>query len=495
MKYKVNQLLCFSLLLLLSQTNEINISEIIPYPSWYSDSKSALTYERIHKCTCSANQVLINEQCQDEVTLVTALINEPLAATQVIGTEQIKEVFVEDLKCPQNYWYLKLPEDNFALRTSGKLFNTHYGLSLDFSKYCLEHVKNEKNEVQVELRACLPIFKIPRCCVDDNQAIVNEQDIFDSCSNVNKTKANIEFKIGKKSFQMKAETFPNNLKCKKEEKISHIRVSAGQLGQTARLKLTNEGLILAHRVSVVGNTVYIPSPKYCLEIENNEDEVVSFASYCSPDAQLTHNKTCGKNACFRKCCARDEIFDMVNMGCTPVIKSKEWTPTFYNSESFERETQRKIKSVVGFPIDCDFFSASPNSNPPDNVKLLSNGSLYLDSWNLAIPSEKYCIDNFLHGSGTVQEAFICFLDIPEEANISCRAIEGVIYPVLLLISCVFLGITLAVYAIIPDLHAKVQGKCLIASIVSLLSAYTCLAIVQLGSYKLNENLCIILGKM
>ena len=60
-------------------------------------------------------------------------------------------------------------------------------------------------------------------------------------------------------------------------------------------------------------------------------------------------------------------------------------------------------------------------------------------------------------------------------------------------SCVFLAITLLVYVSVPELHAKVHGKCLVSHVPALLLAYLCLIIVQWTSGRLPDAACKIMG--
>ena len=59
-------------------------------------------------------------------------------------------------------------------------------------------------------------------------------------------------------------------------------------------------------------------------------------------------------------------------------------------------------------------------------------------------------------------------------------ITYILYPTGMLISCIFLLLTLFVYIVDKELHKALFGKITIGFVVNNLAAYLCLAVVYLG---------------
>jgi G protein-coupled receptor Mth (Methuselah protein) len=62
------------------------------------------------------------------------------------------------------------------------------------------------------------------------------------------------------------------------------------------------------------------------------------------------------------------------------------------------------------------------------------------------------------------------------------------YPIGMLLSSVFMGITLVVYALLPELR-NLHGKCLMCHVACLFFAYLSLSLVQLGTSLIPAWLC------
>jgi hypothetical protein len=62
------------------------------------------------------------------------------------------------------------------------------------------------------------------------------------------------------------------------------------------------------------------------------------------------------------------------------------------------------------------------------------------------------------------------------------------FPIGMLLSTVFMALTLVVYGLLPELR-NLHGKCLMCHVACLLMAYLSLSIVQLGTNILPEWLC------
>ncbi|KAB7502436.1 putative G-protein coupled receptor Mth-like 3 [Armadillidium nasatum] len=429
------------------------------FPSSYIDRESSLVYSKLHKCFCLWDQILVDDVCQSQNvnTTMLGLIEGYSSTTEQIDINVIDKVIVESLVCPSNYLTLTLPGDSFALRTSGSLFNINYGLNFNFSMYCIEQTVNEQDQISMEVHICLPIPLVPRCCPQNSYDPVTNQ-----CKDINGTDVGINIMFAKRLVQLETKSFSILLNCENSEET--VKVPLNSDSHSSQMKLTNEGLILSHKVSPHGDAINIPSPEYCVEMDTNS--VATSASYCYIDPISAHLEFCEGVTCIRKCCPLGEAYDMTNYRCVPVDLINKWTPKFYNKDTYAKEIVKEYKIIVGFPLNCDFTSLSPNNDPPDFFQLLSNGSLYVKNWHLSLSSSKYCLDNFIYEESVMVEAMVCFPQPKAEGSSMCHHVGQKLYPSLLLISSIFLIITLTVYAIIPDLHSKIQGFLIQFSVLS-----------------------------
>lgn len=119
--------------------------------------------------------------------------------------------------------------------------------------------------------------------------------------------------------------------------------------------------------------------------------------------------------------------------------------------------------------------------------LLKNGTLqkgktiFYDSFN-----NKYCLER-INGNRTYT-AVICFTNKPQEFWKMFIFLTGII------ISILFLGVTLVIYFFLLELQ-NLHGRTVMSHTTSLLAAYICLAFVKQPKTDYSYNTCMILGKV
>lgn len=84
---------------------------------------------------------------------------------------------------------------------------------------------------------------------------------------------------------------------------------------------------------------------------------------------------------------------------------------------------------------------------------------------------------------------LCFPD-PDAGSV-VNTIVFTMFPIGMLLSTVFMALTLVVYGLLPELR-NLHGKCLMCHVACLLMAYLSLSIIQLGTSILPEWMCTFL---
>ena len=93
-------------------------------------------------------------------------------------------------------------------------------------------------------------------------------------------------------------------------------------------------------------------------------------------------------------------------------------------------------------------------------------------------------------------------DTPQKTTAPTSFVQDItyiLYPTGMLISCIFLFLTLFVYIVDPKLHEPLFGKITIGFVLNNLAAYLCLAVVYLGKRSNSSKLmrgtsgCILIG--
>lgn len=208
--------------------------------------------------------------------------------------------------------------------------------------------------------------------------------------------------------------------------------------------------------------------------------------------------------CVRKCCPQGQL--MVGARCRAAESDNQtWKPLYfydYQDVSSPVSVPVDVMVVSGYPECEQFFQLQPHLYPEDSFLLMSDGSLYLSNFRDRHPPSSYCIDNFLTSSDEGQQdssdievrtqALLCFQDDVTEPV--CDVTTKYVYPALLLVSSVFLGVTLLIYVNVPELRNKLHGKCLISLVSTLLVGYVALSVVSLAAGKMPAALCRFTGK-
>ncbi|XP_064083193.1 G-protein coupled receptor Mth2-like isoform X2 [Macrobrachium nipponense] len=221
--------------------------------------------------------------------------------------------------------------------------------------------------------------------------------------------------------------------------------------------------------------------------------VLPMASLVEP-AEVDPFEDCQATPCVSKCCPQGTILNITQC-VEPADKNDLWEPTFYDESAKPLKVPPAgVKFKHGFPV-CEKFVLTPHLNPEDEFFLLEDGYLNVPLYQNAYAPGRYCVEKASVSLVEVEEvALLCFPDKDEspseESSRACKVAKEYVYPVLLMVSCVFLTITLFVYVWIPELRGKLHGRCLLSMVSSLLATYVLMTVVMLAVEGMSDPACL-----
>ncbi|KAG7156559.1 G-protein coupled receptor Mth-like 1-like 2 [Homarus americanus] len=424
-----------------------------------------LANSTVYKCHCEGDAVWDGSTCHPFQTIV-AVINPSTGERVVANTSEFGSVQVGSVTCPPGLQVVLLDSNSvehqanpFSLLESGDLY-WHWEV---FSHYCFDHTFEPNGEPRSwQALVCLAPPSVPRCCppahaLRENKCVPQHHSTF--APPVLLEGQAVEWEV------VKGEVV--NVTCDSNSHTSHRLVDS----QKVSLVYTPKGALLHWTPPFT-----LPEERndYCIGVEADEEGVAPryTAKLCYEDRLATHHETCINRTCVRKCC-QEHFF--VGTLCEPVKHPSEvWSPVFHDPNTLEPDAPAPadLTIVHGYPICTAFFRLDSHLIEEDKFYLLENGALYVPIFSRKFPAHEYCLEKFLFETGEIHTLpLVCFQDDPAKLSTACRVIQNYVYPVLLLFSCVFLAITLLIYVSVPELHAKVHGKCLVAHVSALLMAY------------------------
>ncbi|RXG68262.1 G-protein coupled receptor Mth [Armadillidium vulgare] len=242
------------------------------------------------------------------------------------------------------------------------------------------------------------------------------------------------------------------------------------------------------------SSIYYNKDDFCLQPKIIRKKIIYEAVFCAVNPLVEYESECDKNTCVRKCCPENSLYSYTDRSCVYTNDSSLWFPHFHReNDSSQVEAPTNLKMSYGFPICKRSFHSIDNDEGRNVYYLLDTGEMHVEQWKNNVPSPRYCLDNFQILSGDIKElALTCFPDDPISKS-QCTNFKESALPYFLMVSCLFLLITLIVYAWIPELHAKLHGKSLLSHVTALFIAYFFLALVQWMTKKLPMTACRVFG--
>ncbi|KAB7506200.1 putative G-protein coupled receptor Mth-like 1 [Armadillidium nasatum] len=459
----------------LSNPNGSNYHSFLSYTGSIEYVNSNFSYQ---KCFCDLQEIWKDGSCLPAQTdIVLPLLQTLHPESTILFSFIFSSVNIRDINCGDEKLSLTLINDNLFLLETGELYSEEIDLIISKENYCFEFV-DEKESTSVIAKVCVDRPSLPIC--QSQHDTIQDPSSF----NINVSFASYDIDSSNLSVLKISE-----LQCKNKPKIS-LPLEYDKKKFSFHFISNNIELIWQPPFPATVPEVFF-SGEYC--IFTNDSFSIPYISFCYDDPQVKHDKLCSSLTCVRKCCPKYQIYNSVSRSCTLLQDGNHITDfSFYNFEN-----QSYVQSPKNLFVEYNFpwcendrpYIIDPTLNPSDNFFLLENGSLYITLSKVSMPPSLYCVDSFLDSEESLSiKAISCFLDKKEETN-KCKEIHRVLYPVLIVISCIFLSITLIVYAVIPELHAKLHGKSLLSHVFSLLIAFLCQLIVVWRSKSLSMTGC------
>ncbi|XP_048478441.1 G-protein coupled receptor Mth [Plutella xylostella] len=222
--------------------------------------------------------------------------------------------------------------------------------------------------------------------------------------------------------------------------------------------------------------------------------------YFDSETQTHRGCICKKKTCVQKCCPFGFGYDPGLKNCTPYTEVFD-PPIWDEYHVMEGVHALQTFHLLFDVIECMKFNRSDMirlrvSKLTDNFHIRKDGKLHIESpedvppWTLRTP-DKYCVDTFVleeeDGVSSRLDALVCFSTDAEDPH------NYLLSAACMLISCVFILATLAVYAWLPELR-NLYGKVLMAYLSCLLLAFLLLGSMQVLVYvdNINTNMCLVL---
>ncbi|XP_045108581.1 uncharacterized protein LOC123503143 isoform X2 [Portunus trituberculatus] len=457
------------------------------YMDYYGPFTPNLANTTLRKCRCQVDQVWGDDHCQEATTYVNVI---DLWAKHHVpaNASDFGEVEVGEVICPKGHVKVVLDHnsglrDAFFLLENGGLF----WRDDTFPDYCIEHILDTSGKpTSMEAHICLPPPPVSLCC-PPGHALLRNGTCYPDAAAVD-VPLSMEVEGQHVTWVIESEGVVTNISCGSED--------------TYYKRLTEANVTLVYHPRGVVLQWLPPTQhnrprdrhQYCLGVEvGAHGQVAQYSTlFCYTDMIAAYHEACHNATCIRKCCPEHTI--MHGVECIPVHDpSKMWTPKFHERESLSpvASSPEDLTIVHGLPFCESFFKMRPDETEDDRYYLMEDGTVHAPSFSgFSYSAMQYCIDNFIADHPLQEHALLCFID-----KTGCNSVQSMAIPALLAVSCVFLAITLLVYVSVPELHAKVHGKCLVSHVTALLLAYLCLIIVQWSAGRLPGAACKIMASL
>ncbi|CAG4971176.1 unnamed protein product [Colias eurytheme] len=204
---------------------------------------------------------------------------------------------------------------------------------------------------------------------------------------------------------------------------------------------------------------------------------------------------CNKKTCLKKCCPHGQAYKILDKQCVNV--TEDFNPIVW--DEYRRVQDESASKLFHFnsgkPICNENEVRIQVSEPFSVFNLVTDGKLLIETPNTIPPwtvfgPDKYCIDTFVYeddkGAQTSKlDALVCFAEAAREEH-------QLLSVVCMLISCVFILVTVAVYCWLPELR-NLHGRVLIAYLLSLFVGFVFLSTMKilLMIDNISHNCCVI----
>lgn len=459
----------------------------------------------LNKCICPAGHVNVlggQTVCLKTKTTPFNLLVEPLSYKIINITEiDIETVQVIKFRCSRPKQILHLSQDEYLLLLNGDVRHKISNTVVKSQDLCMENVEHEHGIREWVAMACLRPPKVRKCCperflVNSTSALctkIHESSLEEETKNIVTFNPPIEVDHLYTSINVEINFDKGIPKCLDREIL--VRIPLGNFSDYL-VQIINHisevKLLLVQDDFQVQK--YYDSEKYCVD-KYDGIETEYFAMICYEDEYAEHVATCAENEhCIRKCCPEDKVIDMISLDCQSPLEQKYlFKPEFYMSSW--NDHMIRAPNIVSYKVIHGEPLCHPVDIREDNFFLLDDGTVYFPEKNIRFSSESYCIDSRQGYRGQTDVALHYCEWRGQSYGNACWRVRAVLYPIMEVISCIFLLVTLVVYKIVPELRANIFGKSLVSHVFALLVALVCIVVISLGQIsKYSAGLCQSMGK-
>ncbi|KAK4305471.1 hypothetical protein Pmani_022632 [Petrolisthes manimaculis] len=461
-----------------------NLTSSISVRAHNVDLNNSLSYNgTLHKCRCGVSYAWDGSVCVETPAKVI-VFERWKQQIALVDSDHFNEVMVGEPQCPSQHLLVTLDssrnlDHQFSLLPSGHL----YWYQREFDLYCIDHVQPSSDdigndEMWWEAHVCLSPPSLPRCCPSGVALTDNLWCSSNNSQHVLTPPIIVEGLVV--TWPGETHTQPHQHNCS----YTTLSLSSSE----AYLKYSPDTVSLVW--SPILSQWKEQDTHFCVGVQ--EDTGHYLVRVCQePQLRIFNLQSC-EGRCMRKCCPESEEF--VDNQCVATTNTSiEWNPSFYDLADLSTTVPAPddLRVLYGTP-SCLLLLLNPQVVEEDTFYLLTDGNLYVPIYNEQYPPSNYCIENFTGRDNITHTlALMCFPDVTPMPV--CDATTKYVYPVLLLVSCVFLAVTLVTYGSLPDLRKKLNGKCLISLVSALLVGYVCMAVASIVRGKMSPLLCRIIA--
>lgn len=377
-------------------------------------------------------------------------------------------VAVHDVTCQKkDHRFMKYSEGEFYLRERGDVVLVNVGdmTGLRVNDYCAD-LRRDNGRLTWNIKICVAPPSVPTCC-PSGQALKDGV-----CHNA--TTPNIIAPPLSVGLREKATHFPviknhhNPLNCTSDP-LTSIPLTPGK----SYLLSVPTGLMHVWKPADRHiNTHFTYPPNLCVDgyVNSNGSEVYSAnICYSHPDQQ---REKCEGHVCVRKCCPDGEEMNQMLYRCVS-SNLTDFKPVFSKHPG-------DYTVVHGKPT-CQFQTVVNDSSIDNRGRYLFHGD--------HLSAMEYCVDKFNDGRGKIEDmAIVC---IKEPTKLWPR-IRKIAFPILQIISFIFLLLTVGCYCLVPELLTG-GGWYQLFHVISLMVAYATMFAQDMFSKAWETNICFIMG--
>ena len=455
-----------------------------------SDPKSFQT-RTLRKCHCQAQEIYNGTSCTSFEGTITLFEVED-GIPQLVDTSWFN-VSIKPLLCQNGFEKVTLNGSLllFYLLSDMSLYIDHNQIFVNPDQFCIDHIYGLKNKPSWSVDICTSPVALMNCCLENEYYDRIEKHCRTKHSPLKQIPLVIDFAGHQVQYSNVTRRETKSLKCSGSDEEHWLDLHSSE----AQLFYHFDGVFMKDLTTK--NSDVIEPEQFCVVSSSNGIENLKALS-CKQNLTKEFKQHCSDKACVRKCCPEDFFFD--DFMCSRLkVGMVGWMPKFHNFVSgslLEYEKVHDYKILIGTPpCTSDHFILTPHANDRDQFYILKNGSLHVPNFpNMHIEPNNFCIENWVSEDFKVHEqAIVCFSE-KEPAITFCVIFEDWIYPSLFITSIIFLIITVVVYISVPELRAKVHGKCLISHAMSLTAFYCGMVIMKCWNFILSKDACIVLGE-